>query len=158
MKAKNKLEEYNFRVNSDDWEKIMFGGEEYLVNLKNDIWEIVGGKFDGEQLFTRKSAKREVKKAGMRMPTKDEFIAILELPTKVYTKMLETECDIPNMVFPGIGVAGGSFNRGALAYFWFSKGSKTLQWTKYLGSTLVVVLSGPVDKDRGYSVRCLAKD
>ena len=57
-----KLEDHNFKVNSDGWKKITVDDVEYLENPEGDIWEILENEARGEQLFTWKSAMRETKK------------------------------------------------------------------------------------------------
>ncbi len=67
------LEDDNFRVDSEGWKKKTVDGGVVLENPKGDIWEILGGEYNGEQLFTWDAAMRETKKAGKKMPTKEQF-------------------------------------------------------------------------------------
>ncbi|NRH21171.1 hypothetical protein HOO68_03945 [Candidatus Gracilibacteria bacterium] len=80
------LEDKNFSINSDGWKKskcieyrkdysksffkptIVFTEIEEKVNPEGDIWEI-----GEEQYFTLESGRRELKKAGKRIPTTSEW-------------------------------------------------------------------------------------
>ncbi|MBU3925039.1 fibrobacter succinogenes major paralogous domain-containing protein [Patescibacteria group bacterium] len=102
------FEEKNFRVNSDGWEKRTRDGQEYLVNPLSDIWQLIGGKADGEQLFTWDAAIRETRKVGKRMPTDKEVEQALK------------SSDMPNLVLAGYRYDNRVFNgQGDRAYFWW---------------------------------------
>lgn len=138
------FQEHNFRVNSDGWKKITVDGKSYLENDKKDIWEFLDEN-KGEQLFTWDSAMRETKKAGLRMPTDDEF-----------TELLKTKSDMPNVIFTGYRSTDGSFcNGGKSAYFWSSVGSGGSAWVRYLDSRIAGVGRGMDAVAYGFSVRCL---
>ena len=58
------LEDHNFRVNSDGWQKFTDDGQDYLVNPEGDVWELINhedSELNGEQLFTWDAAMREAK-------------------------------------------------------------------------------------------------
>ena len=75
---KLELEDYNFKINSDGWKKITVGWENYLVNEKEDIWEILDEECKGEQLFTWDAAMRETKKLGKTIPTDEQLDNLLK--------------------------------------------------------------------------------
>jgi hypothetical protein len=138
------FQEHNFRVNSDGWKKITVDGKSYLENDKKDIWEFLDEN-KGEQLFTWDSAIRETKKAGLRMPTDDEF-----------TELLKTKSDMPNVIFTGFRGTGGSFYFGGTSsYFWSSVGSGGSAWERYLNSGNAGVNRNTDAVAYGFSVRCL---
>jgi len=140
-----KLEDHNFKVNSDGWKKITVDGVEYLENREGDIWEILGEKARGEQLFTWKSAMRETKRVDKRMPTDDEF-----------TELLKTKEDMPNLVLSGDRDTSGAFSvSGTYTYFWSSSVSGANAWTRFLTSSLPTVYRLPYDQAYGFSVRCI---
>ena len=56
-----KLETSNFRVSSDGWIKGTIDDKSYLEAPSKDMWEIIGGDYNGEQLFTHESAMREAR-------------------------------------------------------------------------------------------------
>lgn len=153
----NKLElgSRNFKVDSTSWEKakitdISGAIREFFVNPQGDIWQIIGGEAEGEQLFTWKAASRETKKAGKRMPTDKEF-----------TNLLKTIADIPNFIPAGYRPSSsGSFNsQGKCAFFWTSTSAagslfRTARF-RYLSPDLGRVDRGEENKAYGFSVRCL---
>ena len=142
-----KLEDHNFKVNSDGWKKITVDDVEYLENPEGDIWEILENEARGEQLFTWKSAMRETEKAGKRMPTDSEF-----------TELLKTKEDMPNLVFSGHRSTNGAFySSGARThtYFWSSSVSGADAWGRDLYSSGSAVYRGPYDQADGFSVRCI---
>ena len=140
-----KLEDHNFKVNSDGWKKITFGDVEYLENPEGDIWEILENEARGEQLFTWKSAMRETEKAGKRMPTDDEF-----------TELLKTKEDMPNLVLSGYRNTSGAFyDSGTYTRFWSSSVSGANAWIRYLYSSFSAVHRLPYGQANGFSVRCI---
>ena len=140
---KIQLEDHNFKVNSDGWKKITVNNEEYLVNYKEDIWEILHGECEGEQLFTWDAMMRETKKAGKRVPTDEEF------------NELEHN-DFKNVKYVGFrGISGTFYIRGSYTYFWSSLESSTSAWVRYLFSGYSVVNRNTNSKAYGFSVRCL---
>lgn len=142
---KLKFEPHNFRVDSTGWKKRKINGKKYLVNPKGDIWELIGGKESGEQLFTWRAAMRETKKAGKRMPTNEEF-----------SLLWKTKSDMPNLVLTGLRVTNGAFHlRGTHAYFGSSSERGTNAWYRYLFSGSSTVYRSTSDKAYGFSVRCV---
>ena len=140
---KIQLEDNNFRVNSDGWKKITVNNEEYLVNYKEDIWEILHGECEGEQLFTWDAMMRETKKAGKRVPTDEEF------------DELEYN-DFKNVKYSGYRNTSGTFyNRGSVTGFWSSLVSGKSAWYRHLNSSSSVVYRNTGSKANGFSVRCL---
>jgi hypothetical protein len=139
------LEDYNFKVNSDRWNKIKINKTRYLENPEKDIWEFVSGKYIGEQLFTWDAAMRETKKAGKKIPTNDE-VSIL----------LKTKEDMKNIAFSGYRNTDGSFApRSTYAYIWSSSQSGDSAWHRLLGSSFARVYRATKSKADGFSVRCL---
>ena len=142
------FEDHNFKINSDSWkESTVVDGEEYKVNPKKDIWEILDGEAKGEQLFTWNAAIRETAEAGKRMPTDEEL-----------TELLKAKEDIPNLVFYGFRDTNGSFGyRTTVAYLWSSAESGSSAWTRSLNSGASAVYRGADAKAYGFSVRCVKK-
>ena len=140
------FEEHNFKVNSDGWKKITVYGEEYLENPEKDIWEILGEEARGEQLYTFESMQRETKKAGKTVPTDEQF-----------TELLKEKEDMPNLVLAGFGHSNGSFGYlSSSAYLWSSsQHSSTSAWSRYLNSSSTTVGRYNINKEYGFSVRCL---
>lgn len=139
------FEEHNFQVNSDGWKKITVDNMSYLENPENDIWEIITGELQGEQLFTWDAAMRETKKAGKRMPTDKEF-----------AELLKTKEGLLNLIFAGDRNTNGSFgSRGTNAYLWSSTESGAIAWLRYLYSGASTVNRHASYKANGFSVRCL---
>ena len=142
------FEPHNFRVNSNGWKKIIADNEEYLENPEGDIWEILEGEANGEQLFTWNAAMRETKKAGKRMPTDEEF-----------SEILKSKADMPNLILAGNRTTAGSFyDRGARADFWSSTESGANAWYRCLYLSLATVYRATNDKADGFSVRCLKEE
>lgn len=141
-----RLEDHNFRVNSEGWEKITVEDEISLVNPDGDIWEILEGNSKGEQLFTYDAAMRETKKAGKRMPTDDEF-----------TELLKKKEDMPNIVYSGYRNPASPcfYSRGANTHFWSSTQSGTTAWIRGLDSSYSAVGRYADTKAYGFSVRCI---
>jgi len=140
---KLKLEDHNFRVNSDGWKKITVDDKEYLLNEKEDIWEILHGEFRGEQLFTWDAAIRETKKAKKRMPTDEEW------------NLFEKE-NIKNIKYVGFRYTDGTFrNSGSYTYLWSSLQSSSSAWDRNLGSSEARVGRNLNSKLNGFSVRCI---
>jgi len=141
-----KLEDHNFRVNSESWKKITVDEKEYLENPEADIWEILDGEERGEQLFTFNSAKRETAKAGKTIPT-DDYLA----------KIIKTKKDMPNPVFSGYRDTDGWFHhQSSFFYLWScTEFSATYGWSRYLNSGDTIVYRYNYAKTNAYSVRCL---
>ena len=143
------LEDHNFRVNSDGWQKFTDDGQDYLVNPEGDVWELINhedSELNGEQLFTWDAAMREAKKAGKRIPTDEEL-----------TEILETKEDMPNALLAGYrGVTGGFNTSGSHVYVWLSSQySSTTAWRRYLYSGYPTIHRSTYHKDYGFSLRCL---
>ena len=140
------FEDHNFRVNSDGWKKIIVDGEEYLENPEKDIWEILNEEARGEQLFTFEAMQRETKKARKTVPTDEQF-----------TELLKEKEDMPNLVLAGFRHSNGSFiNLSSNAYLWSSSQySSTYAWSRYLNSSSTTVYRYYINKENGFSVRCL---
>ena len=141
------LEDYNFRVNSDGWSKrTNEQGQEYLVNLRGDIWELINcedTESNGQQLFTWQAAMRETQKVGKRMPTDKEW------------NEFEKE-DIPNIVYSGYRSTNGSCHgRSNLSTLWSSTESGTAAWERYLYYDRSTVSRRDGTKASGFSVRCI---
>ena len=141
-----KFEDHNFRVDSDGWKKITVDGGEYLENPEKDIWEILNEKARGEQLFTFEAMQRETKKAGKTVPTDEQF-----------TELLKEKEDMPNLVLAGFRHSNGSFiNLSSNAYLWSSSQySSTYAWSRYLNSSSTTVYRYYINKENGFSVRCI---
>jgi hypothetical protein len=139
------LEDYTFKVDSKDWNKIKIHKNCYLENPEKDIWEFLDGKYIGEQLFTWDAAMRETKKAGKRIPTDEEF-----------SILLKTKEDMKNIAFSGYRSADGSFaGRTTYAGIWSSSQSGANAWHRYLNSSYATVVRDTDSKADGFSVRCL---
>lgn len=86
------LEEKNFRVNSNRWERYKRGSrflqglpfcadyEEYYRNPEGDIVELISTEYKGEQLFTWDAAMRETTKVGKIIPNSQEWELIGDRP------------------------------------------------------------------------------
>jgi len=143
------LEDHNFRVNSDGWQKFTDDGQDYLVNPEGDVWELINhedSELNGEQLFTWDAAMREAKKAGKRIPTDEEL-----------TEILKTKEDMSNALLAGYrNVAGGFSNSGSNVVVWSSsQGSSTNAWRRYLVSGYSTIYRDTDYKNYGFSLRCL---
>lgn len=141
-----KLEDHNFRINSDGWHKITKDGKSYLENQEKDVWEFLEGECKGEQLFTYDAAIRETKKAGKVMPTDEKL-----------TELLKTKEDLKNVIYPGYRGTGGSFNYiGFDFYLWSSTpNGASGAWARYLTSNYSTVNRYIYTRAYGFSVRCL---
>lgn len=160
------LEEKNFRVNSSGWKKIIVDGVKpvnpdadinCLINPEGDIWQIIGGKADGEQLFTWNAAIRETTKVGKRMPTIEEW-----------EYLVKSKNDIPNHVLagsmsvhfrPGI-IKGVSFYCHFCGQGEYADFHSSTEWSEngaYSFSAYGQGYTQTNDKDYGYSVRCIKK-
>lgn len=65
------------RVDSSGWNgKRCPDGRRYLENPLGDAWEILDGKFAGEQYFAWWAACREAVATGKRLPTLDDLEAL----------------------------------------------------------------------------------
>jgi len=141
------LEEHNFRVDSTGWGIIKLSRGECKVNPAGDIWEILKGEYEGEQLFTWKAAMRETKKAGKVIPSDDEF-----------SKFLKTRGNMPNPVFAGLYHYNGFLHdMGEKAIFWsrttISDGSNAR--VRWLDAASLKVAECHYEGKLGFSVRCL---
>ena len=142
-----KLEPRNFRIDSDGWKEKVYGDVTCKINPENDVIEYVSGvskKLVGEQLFTWDAAMRETKKAGKRMPTKEEWE---ELRDEV----------IGCGVYPGYltGSAGALPSRGSFGYYWSST-ELSSTYGYYLAFYSASSSLSDFDKVFGFSVRCLS--
>ncbi|MFB0964188.1 MAG: hypothetical protein QMC36_00510 [Patescibacteria group bacterium] len=72
-----KLEETNFRIDSSGWEACVIGGVTVLINPLRDVIELRKIGSAGEQHFRWSAAVRETAKARKRMPSDEEWGAIL---------------------------------------------------------------------------------
>ena len=151
--VKLELEPHNFRVNSDGWQKITVDGKEYLQNPEKDIWELLEEGYRGEQLFTWGAAMRETKKAGKRMPTDEEWTALIgdeDHNNSQKEKFL-------NPIYCGLRLTDGTFYYlGSSQYLWSSTPSGgSNAWLRLLFSTYSTVVRIADSRAYGYSVRCL---
>ena len=72
------LELTNFRIDSTGWDvRELDDHNRTRTNPGGDVWEILGGKYSGEQHFTLEAALRETAKVGKRMPTESEWLEML---------------------------------------------------------------------------------
>ena len=142
----SEFEDHNFRVNSDNWKKIIVDGGEYLENPEKDIWEILNEEARGEQLFTFKAMQRETKKAGKTVPTDEQF-----------TELLKEKEDMPNLVLAGFRNTNGSFHYlSSNGNLWSSSESSVSNaWNRYLYSSNTTVYRHAYNKAYGFSVRCI---
>lgn len=153
-----KLAVRNFTVNSYGWKTKEYrrgglpeniAGVFFRVNPKEDIWELE----NGEQLFTQEAALREVSKAGKRLPTKEEFKALVNRPN-----------DVSNLVFAGSSCYYARYviyhgcNYEKMAQFWSSE--KGCSFMIQIGGNESSVngcwSSDSCDPLDGLSVRCIA--
>lgn len=138
------LEDFNFRVDSTGWEIRAIGLHVYLENPEKDIWECRDG-FVGEQLFTWNAAMRETKKAEKRMPTKEEFKALVK-----------TREDIKNLILVGYGGEHNFYGRTSNALFWSSTCAYTMKsWYAILQKKHNLMLTGIHNQKYVLSVRCI---
>jgi len=146
-----KIEEHNFKVNSDGWTKITDSdGNEFLQNPEKDIWEIIDynhPEICGEQLFTWDAAMRETKNAGKRMPTDKEWDEIFK----------GEKDNLPNIKYAGYRSTGGTYyDRSVGTYLWSStEGAAGEAWTRRLFCSHTDVLRYDYSKAYAWSVRCL---
>ena len=113
-------------------------------NPEKDIWECRDG-FVGEQLFTWNAAMRETKKAGKRMPTKEEFKALVK-----------TREDIKNLILVGYGGEHNFYGRTSNALFWSSTCAYTMKsWYAILQKKHNLMLTGIHNQKYVLSVRCI---
>ena len=141
-KPELELENTNFRIPSAGWKII---SEDFFVNPKGDVWEIIKGKYKGEQLFTWDSAIRETRKVGKKLPNKDELEKLLK----------------NNNYFKSMPLVGYRYyNDGTLYY----QGTDGGHWTSTISGTSAYNLtfnSSAVNsananyRANGFSVRCL---
>jgi len=147
-----KIEEHNFKVNSDGWTKITDSdGNEFLQNPEKDIWETIDYNHSleicGEQLFTWDAAMRETKNAGKRMPTDKEWDEIFK----------GEKDNLPNIKYAGYrGTNGTYYNRSDNTTLWSStEGAAGEAWGRFLHYTLTGVYRLDYSKAYAWSVRCL---
>lgn len=141
-----KLETSNFRVSSDGWIKGTIDDKSYLEAPSKDMWEIIGGDYNGEQLFTHESAMREINKAGKRLPTKDEFVELFS----------DSIPDLPMAGYRDYG-DGPLSNQGSYGYYWSSSVTSTSAFLLDCSSSGV----NPAytnSRAYGFSVRCVKED
>lgn len=143
---KLELEDENFKVNSDGWEKITVNGKKYLQNKSKDIWEFLEGECVGEQLFTYDAAIRETKKEGKIIPTDEQL-----------SEILKTKEDLKNIKFSGLRYTDSSFiGFGSYLYLWSSSPSGSFKaWFRRLYSSYSSVYRYAYNRAYGFSVRCL---
>jgi uncharacterized protein (TIGR02145 family) len=140
------LEDHNFKINSDGWKKITVDGESYLVNDKEDIWELLNRECAGEQLFTWDAAMRETKKLGKTIPTDEQL-----------SGLLKDKSDFKNITFPGFRLTNGFYDYlGSYLALWSSsESSSTTAWRRFLATSYSTVYRYASSKGDGFSVRCL---
>ena len=141
-----KLEDHNFKINSDGWKKITVDGVKYLENPEKDIWEMLDRKYRGEQLFTYDAMIRETKKRGKRVPTDDEL-----------GELLEEKEDLKNIVYTGYRYTNGSYYfLGSVLYLWSSTPSGSSNaWRRLMYTSYSTVARNAYYRGYGFSVRCL---
>jgi hypothetical protein len=147
------LEDNNFRVNSDGWEKITVDGIKYLQSPTKDIWELLEGEYSGEQIFTWEAAIRETKKAGKRMPTDEEWTELFGDDDHENFK----KENFPNPVCCGFRDTNGIYyGLGSSLFLWSStESSSTSAWRRAIYLTYSTVYRDVNTKTNGFSVRCL---
>jgi len=140
------LEDHNFKINSDGWEKITMDGKIYLQNKEKDVWEFLEGECKGEQLFTYDAAIRETKKAGKIMPT-----------DKQLSELLKSKEDLKNVIYPGNRDIDGSFGSlGSYLLLWsFTPFGWSNAWFLNLSSSYSTIIRSNGSRACGFSVRCL---
>ena len=142
------LEDFNFRVDSTNWNIIIVNEQRYRENKEKDIWELLDYSAKGEQLFTWEAAMRETKKAGKRLPTDEEF-----------SRLLRTKKDMKNIVFTGEHNEDGRFRcHGKYADFWSSSQTDydvNDAWIQYLIVSNNTATRTTGEKTKGFLVRCL---
>ncbi|MFH1402020.1 MAG: FISUMP domain-containing protein [Patescibacteria group bacterium] len=154
---KIQLEKENFRVETAGWQQhTNLQGITYSQNPEKDIWEYVAGvdkNLVGQQLFTWKSAMRETKKVGKRMPTNEEWDRLID-----NDGFLKKEAEQFNLrgLFPGYRITDGAFhNLSSYAYFWSSSVSGSNAWHCDLNfSNSAAYRRFPHSHVHGFSVRC----
>lgn len=147
VKKPLELEDHNFKINSDGWEKITVDGKMYLQNKQNDVWEFLEGECKGEQLFTYDAAIRETNKVNKVIPTDEQL-----------NKFLIKE-DLKNITYSGYRYTDSSFyNLGSNLYLWSSSSSGSSNaWHRNLHSSYSTVNRYENPRAYGFSVRCLKK-
>jgi len=138
------LYDNNFKVNSEGWKKKTVEGGVVLENPKGDIWEILGGEYNGEQLFTWDAAIRETKKAGKKMPTKEQFEELLK------------DDEFPkNRVLDGFRPYSSAalYDVGSYGYYWSSSVTGSYSCTLAFNSSSANM--GNSGRANGFSVRCV---
>jgi hypothetical protein len=141
-KPELELENTNFRIPSAGWKIV---SEDFLVNPKGDVWEIIEGKYKGEQLFTYDSAIRETRKIGKIIPNKDELKKLLE--NNNYFKTMP-------LIGTRNSTAGTLNSQGTYGYYWVSTISGTHAYTLGFYSSAVFP-AYTTNRANGFSVRCL---
>lgn len=146
VKKPLELEDYNFKINSDGWQKITVDGKMYLQNKEKDVWEFLEGEYKGEQLFTFDSAIRETKKAGKLIPTDNQL-----------RELLKEKEDLKNIKYTGYRDTGSSFTGlGSGLSLWSSSPSgSSSAWNRCLNSFYSTVSRYAFTRAYGFSVRCL---
>ena len=140
------LEDHNFKINSDGWEKITVDGVAYLQNKEKDIWEFLEGECKGEQLFTYDAAMRETKKEGKLIPSDEQI-----------EELLNTKEDLKNITYPGFRNTDNKFyTLSSYLVLWSSTPSgPSNAWRRYLLSSYSTVYRHANPRAYGFSVRCL---
>ncbi len=146
---KIELESENFKINSTGWERVIDNQKDILINKKGDVKEIVGGKYDGEQLFTWRAAMRETKKVEKRIPTDEEFRCV-------------DDDDLKKSPPVGYRDANNFYScESLLSFLWTSTKNKTGNWKRYLhfekNKNKLDISRYMGSEEYGLSVRCIKK-
>jgi uncharacterized protein (TIGR02145 family) len=150
-KQKKKLElefeEYNFKINSDNWKSKIIDWEKVKINPEWDITEFLIWDYKGEQLFTWNACIRETEKRNKRVPTEEEFNIILKTKEDFKNNKLAGNRNTDGVTFS---------NRGYGTYLWSSTAfDATNAYNRYLDYDISAVYRGNDNKTNGFSVRCL---
>ena len=145
------IDDKNFRVDSTGWKELEIPDGSIVIvktNPEGDAWELLEGKYAGEQQFTLEAALRETAKAGKRMPTREEWLAIVR---SRYPHVLpEMEWWVCTDVARALGLP--------LVWNWISEGA-LLRYEKHCGRYWCSVpdsVNEPFVRTKcGFSVRCL---
>jgi hypothetical protein len=164
---RNSLDSRNFRIAvTPDWKRRVDSdeGTEYLEHPSGDVWMV---ESTGEQYFMLESALRETRKAGLRMPTVEEWKRIIR---SVNPKIdLERGRQADTSVREGLRLELNSIfstfsapyaRRGLGAYLAHPNESEKFYSFVMISETEITLMMerrASVGKKVGYSVRCFRK-
>lgn len=125
------------------------------------MWELIDGEFAGEQFFSWDAAIRETAKSGKRLPTKEEWAAIILSINPSIVPGLGWQADASVRETLGLKLAGycsrppdGQYYAGPFGSYWSSSSDGTNGYLAHFSATRVIP-TGLDDRSVKCSVRCM---